>query len=44
MLFDLENDLAEQKNVAKKNPDVVAKFKKIFDDAHTPSPLINWKN
>lgn len=43
MLFDLENDLSEQNDLAKKNPQVVAKFKNIFKEAHTPSTLVRWK-
>jgi uncharacterized sulfatase len=36
-LFDLENDPAEQHDVAAKNPDVVARLKTRFDEAETTS-------
>ncbi len=42
MLFDVRADSSEMRDVAKKHPDVVAKFKVIFDAAHTPSPMIRW--
>ena len=52
MLFDLESDRGEQRDVAAENPEVVARLRKIFDkmDAQTPdsypteprSPEILW--
>ena len=53
MLFDLESDRGEQRDVAAENPEVVARLRKIFDemDAQTPdsypdagprSPGILW--
>jgi arylsulfatase A-like enzyme len=38
MLFDMEADPAEQRDVAEANPDVVSRLKKLFDDtnAHVP--------
>lgn len=38
-LFNLENDLAEQNNVANQNPEIVEKMKEIMEEAHEPSPL-----
>lgn len=40
-VFDLEKDLAEQHNIADKHPEIVARAKKIFTEAHEPSKL--WK-
>ena len=42
MLFDLDDDLQEQVNVADRNLETVAMFRDIFHAAHTPSPLISW--
>ena len=39
MLFDLEKDLGETKNVAGAHPEIVAEMKRIFADAHTPSAI-----
>ncbi|MEM9480220.1 MAG: arylsulfatase [Verrucomicrobiota bacterium] len=36
-LYDLRSDVAEERNVAKSHPDVVAKIEKIMRDAVTPS-------
>lgn len=40
-LYDLSNDLGEEKNVASNHPDLVAKAAEMMDEAHTPHP--NWK-
>jgi arylsulfatase A-like enzyme len=39
-LYDLDIDLAEQKNIASRNPDVVAKIEEYLKTARTDSP--NW--
>jgi arylsulfatase A-like enzyme len=39
MLFNLDNDLSESKDLAKQYPEVIDQFKMIFDEAHTPSPI-----
>ena len=41
-LYDLENDLAETKNVAEDHPEIVQKFREIFKEAHVPSPLFQF--
>lgn len=38
MLFDLENDRAEQTNVADRHPEVVARLKKLFDNTAAQVP------
>lgn len=38
MLFNLKNDPAEQHNVAKTNPEVVARLKKMYDEMHAQVP------
>jgi hypothetical protein len=40
MLFDLEADRAEQKDVAAENPEVVARLKKLFDRMDDQVPRI----
>jgi arylsulfatase A-like enzyme len=40
-VYDLENDLAEKTNIADENPEIVAKFKEIFREAHTPSTIFS---
>ncbi len=40
-LYDLSKDLGEQKNLAAQHPEVIARMKRHFDEAHVPSPL--WK-
>ena len=40
-LFDLENDLGEEKNLASANPKMVSKAIAYMDEAHVPDP--NWK-
>lgn len=42
-LFDLEKDLAEQHDLASKHPEIVAKAKKIFAEAHEPSKLWTFR-
>ncbi len=41
-LFNLDQDLGEKNDVAAKHPDVVARMKKLMDDADTPSPRYKW--
>ncbi|QDU07790.1 sulfatase [Gimesia aquarii] len=38
MLFNLKDDPAEQHNVAKQNPQVVARLKKMYDEMHAQVP------
>ncbi len=38
-LYNLEEDLGEQNNVANQHPDVVAKIEALMEEAHEPSPL-----
>jgi len=38
MLFNLKNDPAEQHNVAKQNPKVVARLKKLYDEMDEQVP------
>jgi hypothetical protein len=42
MLFDMESDRAEQRDVAAQNPEVVARLKKLFDamNAQVPKPAL----
>ncbi|MBI1900339.1 MAG: arylsulfatase [Planctomycetia bacterium] len=40
-LFDLSQDLAEERDVAAANPEVVARLKAAMDESHVESPL--WK-
>lgn len=40
MLFDLEADPGEQKNVAAENPDVVARLKALFDKTNRDVPAV----
>ncbi len=40
-LYDLNNDLAEQHDLAAEHPDLIARFREIFDQAHEPSE--NWR-
>ncbi len=47
-LFDLESDIGEQKNVASKHPDIVARMSDLMDTYHEPSeifplPTIDYK-
>ena len=41
LLYDLTVDLKEQKDIASKHPEKVARAKAIFEEAHTPSAI--WK-
>jgi arylsulfatase A-like enzyme len=41
MLF-AADDRAEKNDVAAQYPEVVGRFRKIFEQAHTPSPIISW--
>lgn len=41
-VYDLKNDLSETKNVATEQPEIVEKFRSIFKEAHTTSPLFNF--
>ncbi len=41
MLF-ASGDLAEENDVASQHPEVVQQFRTIFNQAHTPSPIISW--
>ncbi|WP_222847002.1 arylsulfatase [Pontiella desulfatans] len=36
-------DRAEENNVASSHPEVVAEFLEIFNEAHSPSPIVSWK-
>jgi arylsulfatase A-like enzyme len=38
-LYDLEHDLAEERDVAARHPEVVAQMREIFQQSHVPSPL-----
>ncbi len=38
-LYNLENDIGEENNVAEQHPEVVADMKRALDRAHQPSPL-----
>lgn len=38
-LYDLEKDLGEENDIAKKNPEMVAELTSMMDNAHTPNPL-----
>ena len=40
-IYDLESDRAEINNLAAQNPELITRVRKIFNTAHTPSPL--WK-
>jgi arylsulfatase A-like enzyme len=40
-LYDLETDLAEKRDVASRHPDVMARVRAIFKEAHTPSRI--WR-
>lgn len=40
-IYDVENDIAEDVDLAKQCPKLVAKFKKMFAEAHVPSK--DWK-
>jgi arylsulfatase A-like enzyme len=40
-LYDLSQDLAEERDVAAANPDVVSRLQAAMDESHVPSPL--WR-
>jgi arylsulfatase A-like enzyme len=40
-LYDLRDDVGEQRNVAEQHPDVVARIRAAMEEAHVPSP--RWK-
>ena len=42
-IYDLNADLGESKDLARKHPEVVKEFEKIFEEAHSPSPMLGWK-
>ena len=42
-LFDLNDDVAEKKNVAAQHPDIVEKARTMFETAHRYSPFFDWK-
>ena len=44
LLFDVNDDEGERKNVADQHPDVVKKIKKIMAEAHTPNPYYDKDN
>lgn len=44
MLFNLHADGAEANDVAAAHPEVIEQFETIFSQAHSPSPIINWKD
>jgi len=41
-LYNLSNDIGEKTNVADLHPDIIKKVKKIFTEAHDPSPNFVW--
>ena len=42
LLFDLEKDLGEKKDVAKQNPEVVKRLVRLMEEAHTPSKIVSF--
>ena len=40
-LYNLDEDIAEQNNLADKHPDIAQRMTKLMDEAHVESPL--WK-
>lgn len=42
-LYNLKDDIGEKNNIADKHPELVAKVKKIFKEAHTPSEHFIWE-
>lgn len=44
LLFDVNDDEGEKKDVAAQHPDVVKKIKKIMAEAHTPNPYYDKDN
>jgi len=43
LLYDLEADLGESRNVAADHPDVAAEMERIFREAHTPSAIWHFR-
>jgi arylsulfatase len=43
-LYDLDADLAEQHDLAAEHPELVARFRKIFAEAHKPSETWRFKS
>ncbi len=42
-LYDITEDLAEQNDVAKANPEVVLRARRYFEEAHTPDPRWQYR-
>lgn len=42
-LYNLANDLGEEKNIADSHPDIVAKMAKIMENEHTPSTIASFR-
>jgi arylsulfatase A-like enzyme len=42
-LYDITEDLAEQNDVAKANPEVVLRARRYFGEAHTPDPRWQYR-
>ena len=38
LLYNLETDLAEEKDIAAENPEIAANLRKLMDEAHEPNP------
>ena len=38
LLYNLDEDLAEEKNIAAEHPEIAAKLRKYMDEAHEPNP------
>ena len=43
-LYDLSNDLEEQIDLATQLPDVVKRMERLMEEAHTPSPVVDFAN
>ncbi|MHC4993783.1 MAG: arylsulfatase [Planctomycetota bacterium] len=41
-LYNVEADIAESIDLAAKHPEIIARVKEIFEEAHTPSELFKW--
>ena len=42
LLFDLEADLGEQKDLAGDHPEIVAEMRRLFETSHAPNPFFKW--
>ena len=42
-LYDLENDPAEQHNLANKHPDIVERIRKAMEEAHEEPEIAKFK-